>query len=384
MNNRETLKISLLKSLSKVLSLMPSKKRNNLSKNTNSASKKALEESEEKYRMLVETIVESILILDFTGRVLFANKALADMLGYDTPEECIGKNVFDFIAPEHKKRALKDLSRVYKGEWGFLVNYKVLKKNGEAFWVEVLGRSMAYEGRNAGLMVLRDITKRKQMEEKISSAKQNLEIKVKERTSELKSSLEKVERLLKETVEALSTAVEAKDPYTAGHQKSVAKLACAITAEMGFTRERIDGMYISAIIHDIGKIHIPAEVLTKPGKLSEAETQLINTHSRYGYDILHGIEFPWPIGKIVLQHHERIDGSGYPLGLSGDKICLEAKVLAVADTVEAIATDRPYRPSLGLKKALEEISSKQGILYDRDIVRICLRLFNKKGFKFNN
>jgi PAS domain S-box-containing protein/putative nucleotidyltransferase with HDIG domain len=384
MTNREKFKIGLLKSLSKVLSFLSSKKRNNLSRNINDASKKALEESEEKYRLLVETIVEGILILDFMGQALFANKALADMLGFDTPEECIGKNVFDFIAPDHKKQASKDLSRVNKGEWGFTVNYKVLKRNREPFWVEVLGRSMTYEGRNAGLMVVRDITERKQMEEEIRSAKQSLEIKVKERTLELKSSLEKGERLLKETVEALSTAVEAKDPYTAGHQKSVAKLACAIAAEMGFTREQVDGMHMSAIIHDIGKIHIPAEILTKPGKLSEAETQLINTHAQYGYDILHGIEFPWPISEIILQHHERINGSGYPSGLSGDKICLEAKVLAVADTVESMATDRPYRTSLGLKKALKEISNKQGILYDSDIVAICLKLFNKKGFKFNN
>ena len=350
----------------------------------NSNSKRALQESEEKYRLLVETIVEGILIIDFTGRVLFANKALADMIGYATPQEGINKNVFDFIAPEHKQQAVGDLSRLYKGEWGFLVAYKVLKKNGEPFWVEVLGRNMAYEGKNAGLMVLRDITERKHMEEEIKSAKENLEIKVKERTSELKSSLEKVERLLKETVEALSTAVEAKDPYTAGHQKNVAKLACAIIAEMGFTKERIDGMHIAAIVHDIGKIHIPAEILTKPGKLTETETQLINTHPKYGYDILHGIEFPWPIAEIVIQHHERVDGSGYPLGLSGNKICLEAKVLAVADTVESMATSRPYRASLGLRKALEEISSKQGILYDPNIVKTCLRLFRKKGFKFSS
>jgi PAS domain S-box-containing protein/putative nucleotidyltransferase with HDIG domain len=384
MNNGESLKIGLIRSLGKVLSLMPSKKKNRLSGNTSNNSRKALEESEEKYRALVETIVEGILILDFTGRILFVNKALSDMMGYAIPEEYMGKNVFDFIAPEHKKRAFEDLVRVYKGEWGFLVTYKVLKKNGTPLWIEVLGRAMPYEGQKAALMVVRDITKRKQLEEEIRKAKETLETKVKERTSELKSSLEKVERLLKETVGALSTAVEAKDPYTAGHQKSVAKLACAIITEMGLPKERIDGMHIAAIVHDIGKIHIPAEILTKPDKLTKAERQLINTHSRYGHEILHGIEFPWPVAEIVLQHHERINGSGYPLGLKGDKICLEAKILAVADTVEAMATDRPYRASIGLKRALEEISSKQGVLYDPDVVRTCLKLFNKKKFKLSS
>jgi HD-GYP domain-containing protein (c-di-GMP phosphodiesterase class II) len=152
---------------------------------------------------------------------------------------------------------------------------------------------------------------------------------------------------------------------------------------MGFSEEQIDGMYIAALVHDIGKIHIPAEILTRPGKLSKVEIDLINTHCQYGYDILRGIEFPWPIAEIVLQHHERIDGSGYPLGLRGDKILVEAKILAVADAVEATATNRPYKTSIGLERALKEISSKKGILYDPLVVAACLRLFTEKDFSFN-
>jgi PAS domain S-box-containing protein len=359
------------------------KKRRKIFKDTDRIPKEALRESEEKYYTLVETIVEGILILNFKGIILFANRALAKMLGYDEPEGFIGKNAFDFVVDDYKKQLFEDLSRASKGEWGFLVTYKAHKKNGELLWVDARGRNMTYEGQNAELVVVRDITERRQMIEEIRRAKDELELKVKERTSELKKSLEKVERLLRQTVGSLSAAVEAKDPYTAGHQRRVAELACAITGEMGFSEEQIDGMYIAALVHDIGKIHIPAEILTRPGKLSKVEIDLINTHCQYGYDILRGIEFPWPIAEIVLQHHERIDGSGYPLGLRGDKILVEAKILAVADAVEATATNRPYKTSIGLERALKEISSKKGILYDPLVVAACLRLFTEKDFSFN-
>jgi PAS domain S-box-containing protein len=383
MNNREPLRIGLQRFLRRAISLIFSKEGNAAPQATKSVSKKTLQESEKKYCELVKNIVEGILILDFTGQVLFANKAVATMLAFDTPDECIGKNIFDFIASEHKLQVVNDLSRVAKGEWGFLVTYKVHKKHGELFWIDVLGRDMTFEGTRATLVVVRDITERKQMEEEIRNARQTLEIRVKERTSELKQSLEKVERLMKETVGALSAAVEAKDPYTAGHQKRVAELACALAKEMGLSKEKIDGIHIAGIVHDIGKIHIPAEILTRPGTLSQAEINLIDMHSQYSYDILQGIEFPWPIAAIVLQHHEKIDGSGYPHGLSGDRILPEAKILTVADTVEAMATNRPYRVSIGLEGALEEISGKKGILYDPDVVTACLRLFNEKRFAFS-
>lgn len=188
---------------------------------------------------------------------------------------------------------------------------------------------------------------------------------------------ENLERLLEETVAALSSAVEKRDPYTAGHQERVMQLSCAIAKELNLPEKQISGLRMAAFIHDIGKLFIPAELLTKPTKLSEEEMNLIKVHPQIGYDILKGIQFPWPIADIVIQHHERIDGSGYPKGLHGDKILFEAKIIAVADVIEAMATNRPYRPMLGMDKALEEIISKKGIFYDPAIVDACATIITR-------
>jgi len=194
---------------------------------------------------------------------------------------------------------------------------------------------------------------------------------------------QKLQKTLEETIYALASAIEMRDPYTAGHQKQVTKLACAIAKEMGLSKEQIEGIRMAGLIHDIGKISIPSEILTKPGKLNDLEYSLIKTHPQAGYNILKGIEFPWPVAQIVLQHHERMDGSGYPQGLCGKDVLLEARILAVADVVEAMSSHRPYRPAYGIDKALEEISKNKGILYDPEVVNACLRLFNQKGFKFD-
>jgi PAS domain S-box-containing protein len=192
----------------------------------------------------------------------------------------------------------------------------------------------------------------------------------------------RMQKALLETVEAIGSALEKRDPYTAGHQRQVAKLAHTIAQEMHLPREAVEGIYMGSLIHDVGKIYVPAEILSRPGKLSEAEFNLIKAHPQVGYDIVKGIEFPWPVAKMILQHHERLDGSGYPQGLKGDEISLEARILAVADVVEAMASHRPYRPGLGLDKALEEISRNRGALYDSQAVDVCLRLFREKGFSF--
>ena len=199
---------------------------------------------------------------------------------------------------------------------------------------------------------------------------------------ELKQSHEKLGKVLRETINALASTVEKRDPYTAGHQQRVTQLACAIAKEMGFSKDEIDGIRLAGAIHDIGKIHLPAEILSKPGRISEIEFSMIKAHPQVGHDILRIIEFPWPIALIVLQHHERVNGSGYPSGLSGEEILPEARVLAVADVVEAMASHRPYRPTFGIDKALEEISQNKGVLYDLKVVDACLRLFSEKGFKF--
>ena len=199
---------------------------------------------------------------------------------------------------------------------------------------------------------------------------------------ELRDSLKKLRTAMESIVEALVLAIEKKDPYTSGHQKRVATLANAIAKEMGLPQDEIDGVRMAAMLHDIGKNAIPGQILSKPAKLTKLEMEMIKEHSQIGYDILKGIEFPWPVAQVVLQHHERIDGSGYPQGLLGDEIYLGAKILGVADVVEAMASHRPYRAALGLDKAMEEISKHRGVLYDPDVVDAGLKLLREKGFEF--
>ena len=216
---------------------------------------------------------------------------------------------------------------------------------------------------------------KEQLEKENQKYRKHLEEIVQERTAALSDSLLGI-------IKAISVTVEKRDPYTAGHQFRVANLTKAISREMGLSEELTEGGFQAGFIHDIGKISVPAEILAKPGKLLDEEYTLIKRHSQTGYDILKTIKFPWPIQDIVLQHHERIDGTGYPRGLSGGDILLEAKILAVADTVEAMSSHRPYRPSLGVEKALEEIQQKRGALFDENVVEACLRLFQEKGFEF--
>nr|HID58546.1 HD domain-containing protein [Desulfobacterales bacterium] len=198
---------------------------------------------------------------------------------------------------------------------------------------------------------------------------------------ELRQSFEKLKRTLRDTVNALSSIVEMRDPYTAGHQRRVADLAKAIAEDITLTDEQIEAIHMAGLIHDIGKISVPADILSKPSRLNKPEMDLIKSHPQVGYDILKGIEFPWPIAEIVFQHHERMNGSGYPKGLRGEEILMEARVLGVADVVEAMASHRPYRPALAIDKALEEISKNKGILYDTEAVDACLNLFAKKGYR---
>jgi len=185
---------------------------------------------------------------------------------------------------------------------------------------------------------------------------------------------------LEETVNALASAVEMRDSYTAGHQRRVAQLACAVARETDLPDDQIEAIYMAGLIHDIGKISVPADILLKPSRLSEMEMNLIKTHPQVSFDILKDIEFPWPVAHIVLQHHERMDGSGYPHGLSGEDILLEARILAIADVVEAMASHRPYRPALGIDKALDEISKNKGILYDSAVVNACTKILAEQGF----
>lgn len=222
---------------------------------------------------------------------------------------------------------------------------------------------------------------RRQLEIDNRLYRERLEQMVAERTAALEESLEKLQRALEGTVDAMARTVEMKDPYTAGHQKRVANIAAAIAAELGLTRERISFIRLAGQIHDVGKVSIPAEILTKPGKLTDLEFAIIKTHPSVGYELLESIEFPWPIARVVLQHHERLDGSGYPGGLKDDEIMLEAKILGVSDVLETIASHRPYRPALGIDRAVEELTRAKGILYEADVVEACLGLLLDKRLR---
>ena len=201
---------------------------------------------------------------------------------------------------------------------------------------------------------------------------------------EREAAYQALDKAFTDAITAMSKIVEMRDPYTAGHQTKVADLSAAIASELKLPEAHIKYLRIAALIHDIGKIYIPSDILSKPGKLRDIEWQLIKIHAQGSYDILKNIEFPWPIAQIAYQHHERLDGSGYPRGLDGDHILLEAKILAVADVVEAMSSHRPYRPALGIEKALEEISQNRGVLYDPNVVDACLKLFSENSFKLED
>jgi putative nucleotidyltransferase with HDIG domain len=210
----------------------------------------------------------------------------------------------------------------------------------------------------------RDISERKRSEDK------------------LQSSYRRLEDTLDGVIQAMALTVETRDRRTGGHQRRVTELAHAIATEIGLSKERSRGVRIAGLLHDVGKITIPTEILSKPGRLSDMEFAIIKTHSKAGYDILKSIDFPWPVADIVVQHHERMDGSGYPSGLKGEQTALEARILAVADVVEAMVSHRPHRPALGTDQAMQEITDNRGRLYDANVVDACLALFNRGSFRF--
>jgi len=215
------------------------------------------------------------------------------------------------------------------------------------------------------IMAAHNITNRKIAEQKLDKSYRNLQ------------------KTLEETVHALSALVEMRDPYTAGHQNRVARIARAIAQELGLSEDATQGIWVASLIHDIGKVRVPADILSRPGRLSSAEFEIIKEHPRTGYEILREIDFPWPIAEIVLQHHERINGSGYPQGLKGNEILFASRIIGVADVVEAMTYHRPYREALGLDVALDEIRGNKGILYDPDVVGACTAIFLEKGFKLD-
>ena len=249
-----------------------------------------------------------------------------------------------------------------------VIEYRIQTKSGEERWLRDYTRPVWDDKQQRVVSIIgavQDITNRKLAEKMLESTAATLR------------------KAMAGTFEAMAMTLEMRDPYTAGHERRVSKLACAITEEMALPAEQADGTRFAALIHDHGKIYVPSQILGKRSSLSKTEFGLLEMHPQIGHDILQDIEFPWPIAEIVLQHHERLDGSGYPAGLKADQILLEAKLLGIADVIEAMCFHRPHRPALGVAKALEEIEENKGTLFDADAVAACVNVFNNKGFTFD-
>ncbi|MBA7519389.1 Cyclic di-GMP phosphodiesterase response regulator RpfG [subsurface metagenome] len=221
----------------------------------------------------------------------------------------------------------------------------------------------------------------KKMREKVAGLEE-VKLEYNQVDKKLKQTYKKLQKFIEGTAYIIMKVVETRDPYSIGHQQRVSKLATVIAREMKLPQDKIEGIRIASLVHDIGKVNLPTEIISKPGKLIEVEFNLIKNYPKVGYDILKKVDFPWPIAEIVLQHQEKIDGSGYPRGLKGDEICIEAKILGVANVVEAMSSYKSYRPALSIDEALAEISKNKNILFDPKVVDICLKLFKEKGFKF--
>jgi PAS domain S-box-containing protein len=317
----------------------------------------ALRNTERRLHTLVQAIPDLIWLKDKDGIYLSCNTMFERFLGVKQTD-IIGKTDYDFVDREladsfreHDRKAMAAGKITSNEEWITFAD------DGHRAFLDTIKTPM-YDTQGTLIGVLgigRDITNRR--------------------------SVERIRKALGATVQAIAVIVEARDPYTAGHQRRVADLARSIATEMNLPDDQIDGIRMAATIHDLGKISVPAEILSKPTKLKKMEFDLIKEHSQSGYDILKDIDFPWPVAMIVLEHHERMDGSGYPRNMKGDEILMEARIVAVADVVEAMASHRPYRPGLGIDAALEEIEKNRGIFYDNTVANACLRLFREKGFQ---
>jgi PAS domain S-box-containing protein len=296
-----------------------------------------------------------------SGRILAANEAVVTRYGW-TQAELRGMSI-EQLRPkgeiERLQTAIAALSRHGLNQPGVFVHQR---RDGSTLQVEVSVHPMVYEGREAWLTMAVDVSERELAR------------------IEREGYIRQLEQAAGRTLDVVSTMVELRDPYTAGHERRVGELAAAIAAEMGLDAAFQQGLRMCGAVHDVGKIAVPAEILSKPMRLSKAEYQMVQQHAAQGYEILKSIELPWPLAEVARQHHERMDGSGYPRGLKGEEILLEARIIAIADVVESMASHRPYRPAIGPALALAEIEAGRGRLYDPEAADACLRLFREKGY----
>jgi PAS domain S-box-containing protein len=323
----------------------------------------ALRESEELYRTIFETTGTSMILIEEDMTISMANEEFVRNSEY-SPDEINGRMKWpEIVHPDDLGRMVEQHRLRRTSHGGALSSYefRYITKSGQV--MDTFLTIKLVPGTKKSIASLMNISERKKAEDK------------------LQQTLESLRKAIGTTIHVLVSAVESRDPYTAGHQSRSADLACAIAKEMGLDQNKIEGIHMAGIIHDIGKLSIPAEILSKPTKLTVIEFALIKEHSRSGYEMLKDVESPWPLAEIVYQHHERMNGSGYPRNLKGDEILMESQILAVADVVEAMASHRPYRPTLGIEAALEEIEKNKGILYDDIVANVCLRLFREKGYQ---
>lgn len=326
-----------------------------------------LRESERRFMKVLYSSPDAVLLID-GEKFVDCNEATARMLGYAGRNEFLQTHPSELsppVQPDGKNSFEKanEMMRIASERGFHQFEWEHRRADGEGFPVEVSLTSIVFRGKNVIHCMWRDLTERKRNEEI------------------LKQTLEDLRKAVNATIQVMVSAVEVRDPYTAGHQNRVADLARVIAVEMGLPPNIIDGIRMAGSIHDIGKLSVPAEILSKPSKLTSIEFALIKEHSRNGYEMLKEVESPWPLAEIVYQHHERMDGSGYPRNLKGEEIIMEARIMAVADVVESMASHRPYRPSLGIDAALDEIEKNRGTHYDNAVADVCLRLFREKGYQ---
>jgi len=305
-----------------------------------------LADSESRYRSLVEVAPAPILLIDSFLRIIFANEAALRLVRASDRASLEGLPLMQIVHPDSLSRVEERTAALLSGERLPPEEIRLRRLDGTDVVVQLLSVPVTIEGSPAIQSVLLDITHLTEMADAF-------------------------QRACIDTVEAMARLAEARDPYTAGHQARVSKIATAMAERMGLPDASVQAVRIAGTVHDIGKMNIPAEILSKPGRLTDAELALIRTHAERGYEILSPIEFPWPIADLVRQHHERLDGSGYPGGLTGDQILLESRILAVADTIEAVASDRPYRAAFGLDAALAVIRGGSGTIFDAACVEAC-------------
>ncbi len=335
------------------------------SRRKHNRAEEALRDSEQKFSTLFHNANDVICLYRLEpgggpGRIVEVNQMALEKLGYSR-EELLRMSPLHLL-PEGEREALRGHVREILINGNRTLEANFLTKRGGSIPFEVSSHMFSSQDVVAILSICRDITERKRAE------------------NELRESLDTLRSTMEGIVEMTAKTLELRDPYTAGHQRSVSKLACAIARKLSLPENEIEGIRLACEIHDLGKIYVPGEILTKPGKISTIEFDMIRTHPKVGYDILRTIEFPWPIAEMVAQHHERMDGSGYPLGLGGEEISLGARILGVADVVDAMASHRPYRPALGIEKALAEIVQNKYKFYDPNVVEACLSLIKEKEF----